>query len=201
MFDIPLRKEIYMKNKLLPILISVPFITTISEGAMALEAKQNNHVQKSNQQVTLDPFSNDAFFQSPHDIWRQMDQMQRAMDQFMKSQFSQMQHNLMSQPGDTNTVEIKESKNEIIYKIKLPKGADSKVNVSVKESQLIVSANVTQKITQEQDNSKSVSYSQSNYSQVFQLPKGYDPNSMTTKTKDSNLIVTFKKSISKSLIL
>ncbi|MFW2534188.1 MULTISPECIES: Hsp20/alpha crystallin family protein [unclassified Legionella] len=190
-----------MKNKLLPILISVPLITMVSEGAMALDAKQNNPVQKSNPQISQDPFDNDAFFQSPHAIWQQMDQMQRAMDQFMKSQFSQMQHHLMSQPGSTNTVEIKEGKNDITYKIKLPEGADSKVNVSVKESQLIVSAKVTQKITQEQNNSKSVSYSQSNYSQVFQLPKGYDPNSMTTKTKDSNLIVTFKKSISKPLIL
>ncbi|MCW8471741.1 Hsp20/alpha crystallin family protein [Fluoribacter gormanii] len=195
-----------MKNKLLPILISVPLISMISAGARALEAKQNNQVQKSTQQVTLDPFDNDPFFQSPNDILKQMVQMQRAMDQFMKSQFSQMQHNLANQPnqipfGSTNTIEIKESKNEIIYKIKLPKGADSKVDVSVKEGQLIVNSNVTQKITREVDNSKSVSYTQSNYSQAFQLPQGYDPNSMTTKTKDSNLIVTFKKSIATSSIL
>ncbi|KTD06543.1 heat shock hsp20 [Legionella gratiana] len=195
-----------MKKKLLPILISVPLITMISAGAIALETNQNNQVQKSNQQVTVDSFDNDPFFQSPNDILKQMDQMQRAMDQFMKSQFSQMQHNLVNQPnqmpfGSTNNIEIKESKNEIIYKIKLPKGADSKVDISVKEGQLIVSSNVTQKITREQDNSKSVSYSQSNYSQTFQLPQGYDPNSMTTKTKDSNLIVTFKKIISTSSIL
>ncbi|MCW8443313.1 Hsp20/alpha crystallin family protein [Fluoribacter gormanii] len=195
-----------MKKKLLPILISVPLISMISAGARALEAKQNNQVQKSTQQVTLDPFDNDPFFQSPNDILKQMVQMQRAMDQFMKSQFSQMQHNLANQPnqipfGSTNTIEIKESKNEIIYKIKLPKGADSKVDVSVKEGQLIVNSNVTQKITREVDNSKSVSYTQINYSQAFQLPQGYDPNSMTTKTKDSNLIVTFKKSIATSSIL
>ena len=194
-----------MKKKLLPI-IAVLLSTMISAGAIALEAKQNNQMQKSNQQVTLDPFDNDPFFQSPNDILKQMDQMQRAMDQFMKSQFSQMQHNLVNQPhqmpfGSTNNIEIKESKNEIIYKIKLPKGTDSKVDVSVKGEQLIVSSNVTQKITREQDNSKSVSYSQSNYSQVFQLPKGYDPNTMTTKTKDSNLIVTFKKSMATSSVL
>ena len=193
-----------MKKKLLSILIAVPLITMISAGAIALETKQNNQVQKSNQQVTVDPFDNDPFFQSPNDIWKQMDQMQRAMNQFMKSQFSQMQHNLVNQPnqmpfGSTN--KIKESKNEIIYKIKLPKGADSKVDVSVKGGKLIVSSNVTQKITREQDNSKSVSYSQSNYSQAFELPKVYDPNSMTTQTKDSNLIVTFKKSISTSSVL
>ncbi|PWY55886.1 heat-shock protein Hsp20 [Legionella qingyii] len=195
-----------MKKKLLPILISVTLISMISAGAMALEAKQNNQVQKSNQQVTLDPFDNDPFFQSPDDILKQMVQMQRAMDQFMKSQFSQMQHNLANQSnqipfGSTNNIEIKESKNEIIYKIKLPKGADSKVDVSVKEGQLIVSSNITQKITRELDNSKSVSYSHSNYSQAFQIPQGYDPSSMTTKTKDSNLIVTFKKLIPPSSIL
>lgn len=195
-----------MKKKLLPILIAVPLITMISAGAIALETKQNNQAQKSSQQVTMDPFDNDPFFQSPNDIGKQMDQMQRAMNQFMKSQFSQMQHHLVNQPnqmpfGSTNNIEIKESKNEIIYKIKLPKAADSKVDVSVKGGQLIVSSNVTQKITREQDKSKSVSYSQSNYSQVFELPKGYDPNSMTTKTKDSNLIVTFKKSIATSSVL
>ncbi|HHT0593838.1 TPA: Hsp20 family protein [Legionella anisa] len=189
-----------MKKKLLPILISVPLITMLSEAAIAIEAKQNNQVKQSNQQATFDPFDNDTFFQSPNDILKQMEQMQRAMDQFMKSQFSQMQHHLVNQSnqmpfGSTNTIEIKENKNEITYKIKLPKGADSKVDVSVKEGQLIVSSNVTQKITREQDNSKSVSYSQSNYSQAFQLPQGYDPNSMTTKMKDLNLIVTFKKSI------
>lgn len=195
-----------MKKKLLPILITVTLITMISTGAIALETKQSNQVQPSNQQVTVDPFDNDLFFQSPNDIWEQMDQIQRAMDQFMKSQFSQMQHNLVNQPnqmpfGSTNNIEIKESKNEIIYKIKLSKSADSKVDVSVKGGQLIVSSNVTQKITREQDNSKSVSYSQSNYSQAFELPTGYDPNSMTTKTKDSNLIVTFKKLITTSSVL
>ncbi|KTD41435.1 Hsp20/alpha crystallin family protein [Legionella parisiensis] len=194
-----------MKNKLLPI-ISVPLITMISAGAIALEAKLNNQAQTSNQQATVDPFSNEPFFQSPNAILKQMNQMQQAMDQFMKSQFSQMQHNLVNQHtlmpfGSTNNIEIKERKNEIIYKIKLPKGADSKVDVSVKEGQLIVNLNVAQKITREQDNSKSVSYSQSNYSQAFELPKCYDPNSMATNTKDSNLIVTFKKSNVTSSVL
>lgn len=193
-----------MKKKILPILISASLIIMISAGA--LEAKQNNQVQDNNQQLTLDPFDNDPFFQSPNDILKQMNKMQRAMDQFMKSQFSQMQHNLVNQPnqtlfGSTSNIEIQESNNEIIYKIKLPKGANSKVDVSVKEGQLIVSSNVTQEITREQDKSKTVSYSQSNYSQAFQLPQGYDPNSMTTKTKGSNLIVTFKKVISTSSIL
>jgi HSP20 family molecular chaperone IbpA len=195
-----------MKKKLLPILIAAPLITMISAGAIALEAKQNNQVQKSNAQGPTDPFDNDPFFQSSDDILKQMAQMQRVMDQLMKSQFSQMQHHLANQPnqmpfGSTNTVEIKESKNEIIYKIKLPKAGNSKVDVSVKHGQLIVSSNVTQQITRDQDNSKSVSYSQSNYRQAFQLPQGYDPNSMTTKTKGSNLIVTFKKSIANSSVL
>ncbi|HEN5728172.1 TPA: Hsp20/alpha crystallin family protein, partial [Legionella pneumophila] len=59
--------------------------------------------------------------------------------------------------------------------------------------QLVLSANVTQKITREQDNNKSVSFSRSNYMQSFPLPQSYDPKSMVTKMKDSNLIVTFKK--------
>jgi HSP20 family molecular chaperone IbpA len=123
------------------------------------------------------------------------------MAQLMKSQFSRTHQPNQLPFGSTNTVEIKENKNEIVYKIKLPKEGNSKVDVSVKQEQLIVSSNITQQITREQDNSKSVSYSQSNYSQAFQLPKGYDPNSMTTKTIDSNLIVTFKKSIASSSVI
>ena len=190
-----------MKKKLIPILISVPFITMISGGAVALEAKPNTQVQNNNQQAALDPFDSDPFFQSPDDILKQMAQMQRAMAQLMKSQFSRTHQPNQLPFGSTNTVEIKENKNEIVYKIKLPKEGNSKVDVSVKQEQLIVSSNITQQITREQDNSKSVSYSQSNYSQAFQLPNGYDPNSMTTKTIDSNLIVTFKKSIASSSVL
>ncbi|HHF7376047.1 Hsp20/alpha crystallin family protein [Legionella bozemanae] len=187
-----------MQKKLLPILITVAFITAISTGVIALEAKPNNQIQNSNDQLILDPFDNDPFFQSHNDALQQMYKMQQAMDQFIKNQFLQMQNNLVNQPtqnlfGNASNIQIEENKNEIVYKIKLPKGSDSKVDVSVKNRQLVVSTNVTQKITREQDNNKSVSYSQSNYSQSFQLPDGYDPNSMVTKMKDSNLIVTFKK--------
>ncbi|HHF7367154.1 TPA: Hsp20/alpha crystallin family protein [Legionella bozemanae] len=187
-----------MQKKLLPILITVAFITAISTEVIALEAKPNNQIQNSNDQLILDPFDNDPFFQSHNDALQQMYKMQQAMDQFIKNQFLQMQNNLVNQPnqnlfGNASNIQIEENKNEIVYKIKLPKGSDSKVDVSVKNRQLVVSTNVTQKITREQDNNKSVSYSQSNYSQSFQLPDGYDPNSMVTKMKDSNLIVTFKK--------
>lgn len=187
-----------MQKKLLPILITVAFITAISTEVIALEAKPNNQIQNSNDQLILDPFDNDPFFQSHNDTLQQMYKMQQAMDQFIKNQFLQMQNNLVNQPnqnlfGNASNIQIEENKNEIVYKIKLPKGSDSKVDVSVKNRQLVVSTNVTQKITREQDNNKSVSYSQSNYSQSFQLPDGYDPNSMVTKMKDSNLIVTFKK--------
>ncbi|MGM9451748.1 Hsp20/alpha crystallin family protein [Legionella bozemanae] len=187
-----------MQKKLLPILITVAFITAISTEVIALEAKPNNQIQNSNDQLILDPFDNDPFFQSHNDTLQQMYKMQQAMDQFIKNQFLQMQNNLVNQPnqnlfGNASNIQIEENKNEIVYKIKLPKDSDSKVDVSVKNRQLVVSTNVTQKITREQDNNKSVSYSQSNYSQSFQLPDGYDPNSMVTKMKDSNLIVTFKK--------
>ncbi|STY29642.1 Heat shock hsp20 [Legionella wadsworthii] len=195
-----------MKKKILPILISVPLFTIISVGAQALEIKPNKSMPNNTDQIIVDPFADDPFFQSHNDALQQMYKMQQAMDQFMKSQFSQMQNSLVNQNnqklfGSTNNIEIKEDKNELIYKIRLPQGADSKVNVSVKDRQLIVNSNITQKITKEQDNTKSVSYSQSNYSQSFQLPEGYDPNSMVTKNKDSNLIVIFKKSLATSNIL
>ncbi|ARG97026.1 Hsp20/alpha crystallin family protein [Legionella micdadei] len=189
------------KKQLLSILISGVLVTMISTRTLALEAKQNKQMQNSNNNpLVLDPFDSDPFFQSNNDVFQQMYKMQQTMDQLIKNQFSQMQNSLMNQPnqnlfGSASNIQIQENNNEIIYKIKLPKGADSKVDVSVKQGLLVVGTNITQKITRENNNNKSVSYSQSNYSQSFQLPHGYDPNSMDTKMKDSNLIVTFKKSL------
>ncbi|HAU1152348.1 TPA: Hsp20/alpha crystallin family protein [Legionella pneumophila] len=193
-------RRFFMKNKLLPDLIIIALAATISANSMTVQAKQNDKIQNSNEQLIQDPFDTDPFFQSHDDVLQQMHKMQQAMDQFIKSQFSQMQNSLASEPhhnlfGSAKNIQITENKDELIYKIKLPQGADSKVDVSVKNGQLVVSANVTQKITHEEANNKSVSYSQSNYMQSFQLPHGYDPKSMVTKMKDSNLIVTFKKHI------
>ncbi|HAT7769221.1 TPA: Hsp20 family protein [Legionella pneumophila] len=193
-------RRFFMKNKLLPDLIIIALAATISANSMTVQAKQNDKIQNSNEQLIQDPFDTDPFFQSHDDVLQQMHKMQQAMDQFIKSQFSQMQNSLANGPnhnlfGSAKNIQITENKDELIYKIKLPQGADSKVDVSVKNGQLVVSANVTQKITHEEANNKSVSYSQSNYMQSFQLPHGYDPKSMVTKMKDSNLIVTFKKHI------
>ncbi len=126
-----------------------------------------------------------------------MQNMQKAMDQLMQAQFSKISNiaNQYDQPpfGSDANIEIKENNDELVYKIKLPKGTDNKVNVSVKNDYLVLSLNATQKITHNQDNSESITYSQSNYSQSFKLPFGYDSKSMQTNIKDSNLIVTFKK--------
>lgn len=73
------------------------------------------------------------------------------------------------------------------------KTSDNKVNVSVKNQNLVLNLNSTEKISREQDGSKSITYSQSNYNQSFKLPPEYDRKSMKTNIKDSNLIVTFQK--------
>ncbi|AAU26299.1 TPA: Hsp20/alpha crystallin family protein [Legionella pneumophila] len=191
-------RRFLMKNKLLPNLIIITLAATIYANSINVQAKQNDQIQNSNEQLTQDPFDTDPFFQSHDDVLLQIHKMQQAMDQFIKSQFSQMQNTLANDPhhnpfGSAKNIQITENKDEIIYKIKLPQGSDSKVDITVKNGQLVLSANVTQKITREQDNNKSVSFSQSNYMQSFPLPQSYDPKSMVTKMKDSNLIVTFKK--------
>ena len=145
----------------------------------------------------LDPFNDDPFFQSQNNLMNQMQTMQKAMDELLKTQFYKI-NNLASQYhqqpfGSDANIEIKENNSELIYKIKLPKDTDNKVDVSVKNNHLVLSVNATQKITHTQNHSKSVTYSQSNYSQSFELPSGYDSKSMQTNIKDSNLIVKFKK--------
>lgn len=173
----------------------------ISAYALTLNPSDKTTTSNSNQQSQLakDPFANDPFFQSYSDVFKEIDRMQQAMQRLMNSQFSRMQNTLTNRFPDLNSnslnnIQVKEEKNQLIYKIKLPKGSDNKINVTVNDGKLFISANVSQKITREDDNSRSVSYSRSNNTQSFQIPKGYDEKSMTTQMKGNNLIVILKKS-------
>ncbi len=151
--------------------------------------------QKNHQSSALD---DDPFFQSD-DVFEQVRSMQEAMDRLMQKQFKQINNNPTGFVGAKNTlnsaqhVQIKEVNNELTYTIQKPESGDSKIDVSVKDGLLIVNTHFMQKTSHNEHGSKSYSYSQSNATQSFKLPSGYDPNSMDLKTKDSNLIVTFKK--------
>lgn len=51
-----------MKNKLLPDLIIIALAATISANSMTVQAKQNDKIQNSNEQLIQDPFDTDPFF-------------------------------------------------------------------------------------------------------------------------------------------
>lgn len=157
----------------------------------------NDKHEPTSTNLITDPFADDPFFQPQNHIARQMHAMQKAMDQLMRSQFSVINNiadNISPQPfGSATNIKIEEKDNKLVYKIKLPKSSDSKVNVSVKNQNLVLSLNSTEKISHEQDDSKTITYSQSNYNQSFKLPSEYDGKSMKTNIKDSNLIVIFQK--------
>jgi HSP20 family molecular chaperone IbpA len=163
-----------------------------------VNAKDNNQVKKSTNPIAF-PFDDDPFFQSNDDVFNQIKTMQQAMNRLMQQQFTQInnnQFNFMNSKnalGSSQDIQVEERSNELIYKIKQPEGTDSKVDVSVKDGLLIINTHLMQKTTHAENGNKSYSYSQRNYNQSFELPNGYDPNSMDIKTKDSNLIVTFKK--------
>ncbi|CEG58486.1 Hsp20/alpha crystallin family protein [Legionella fallonii] len=170
-----------------------------------VNAKDTNPVQKSTHQMAF-PFDDDPFFQSNNDVFNQIKTMQQAMDRLMQHQFTQINNNRFNFAnsknalGSSQDIQIEERNNELIYKIKQPEGTDSKVDVSVEDGLLIINTRLMQKMTHSENDSKSYSYSQSNYNQSFKLPNEYDPNSIDIKTKGSNLIVTFKKQgISNSL--
>ena len=152
--------------------------------------------QKSYQSASA--FYDDPFFQSD-DVFNQIKAMQQTMDRLMQQQFKQINNNSIGFMNSKNTVnpsqdiQIKEINNELTYTIKKPEGSDSKIDVSVKDGTLIFNTHLMQKTTYSENGSKSYSYSQSNYTQFFKLPSGYDPNSMDLKTRNANLIVTFKK--------
>ncbi|MCL9684217.1 Hsp20/alpha crystallin family protein [Legionella maioricensis] len=170
-----------------------------------VNAKDTNKVQSNANPVAFS-FNDNPFFQSNDDVFNQIETMQQAMSRLMRSQFAQInggQFDLMNSKRPLNSsqeIQMEERNNELIYKIKQPQGNDSKVDVSVKDGVLIINTQLMQKTSHSENGSKSYSYSQSNYNQSFKLPKGYDPNSIDIKSKDANLIVTFKKqSVSNSL--
>jgi HSP20 family molecular chaperone IbpA len=182
------------KELILFLSCSIMLTAMISE----VNAKDTNKIQNNANQVAF-PFDDDPFFKSNDDVFKQIKTMQQAMSRLMKQQFTQInsnQFNLMNSKGllsSSQEIQMEERNNELIYKIKQPQSNDSKVDVSVKDGILIINTHIMQKTTHSENGSKSYSYSQSNYNQSFQLPKGYDPNSMDIKSKDANLIVTFKK--------
>ena len=166
-----------------------------------VKAKDISQMQKSTNQMAF-PFDNDPFFQSNDEVFNQIKTMQQAMDRLMQQQFTQINNKLNSKNalGSSQDIQMEERNNALVYKIKQPEGTDSKVDVSVKDGFLIINTHLMEKKTHSDNGSKSYSYSQRNYNQSFILPNGYDPNSIDIKTKDSNIIVTFKKQhISNSL--
>lgn len=187
-----------MMKKLASTLICIlSVIGTCTVSASALNDKHNPASTNNQYNLMTDPFADDPFFQPQNNMARQMRAMQEAMDQLMKNQFSvinNIANHIGPQPfGSNANVRIEEKDNKLIYKIKLPKTTDNKINVSVKNENLVLSLNSTEKISHEQDGSQSITYSQSNYNQSFKLPSEYDSKSMKTNIKDSNLIVIFEK--------
>ena len=185
-------------KKLARIFLSIlALLSAFTVNAKIVDNKNALPSNKEQHDLSSTPFDEDPFFQSQNDIIRQMRTMQKAMDQLMETQFSKINslaHHYDQHPfGSDTNIEIKESHNELIYKIKLPKGTNNKVDVSIKNDHLVLSLDATQKITHDHDHAKTVTYSQNNYSQSFKVPSGYDLKSMDTQIKDSNLIVTFKK--------
>lgn len=176
-------------------------VSLVSTKVLADKINSTSQIKPNIQNsITIDPFDNDPFFQDGADVFSQMERMQNAMNKLMKNHFNQMQNNINSNYsnqkkhiGNYSNIEIKENKDNLTYKIKLPKGSDNKVDVSVKNGHLLIKNNITQKITREENNSKSVSYSLSSNTQSFPLPAGYDSKSLTTKIKGANLIISFKK--------
>ena len=184
-----------MRKEPILFLSCVVMLTAMIPG---VNAKDNNHVQNSTNQIAS-PFDDDPFFQSNDDVFNQIRTMQQAMEHLMQQQFTQInnnQFNLVNPKnalGSSQDIQMEERNNELIYKIKQPKGTDSEIAVSVKDGLLIINTHLMQKTTHTENGNKSYSYSQRNFNQSFKLPDEYDPNSIDIKTKDSNLIVTFKK--------
>lgn len=187
-------------NKPLIFLTSVILGLGASKYANAsnLNNKKHQDLTKQSHQNTLDPFDIDPFFQPNNEIFQEMNKMQEAMAHLMRNQFRKMQHNLVNRypelhHGIANDIQIQESKNKLVYKIKLPKESDNKIDVSIKNNRLRITSNATQKIRQEKDNTKQLSYSYSSNTRSFQIPKNYNEKSMKTTLKDKNLIITFNK--------
>ena len=183
------------------VLLSVVLSCGLAQWVHA--ATQNAAIGNSNNQaqqetVADDPFANDPFFGIDDSMQKSMQSMQQAMRALMNTQFAQSQNNLKSHmptltANAASNLEIKENQDSIVYKMRLPNSADKKVDVSVKNGQMLITSNVMQKITKESANGKSVSYSQSSNSQAFELPKGYDEKSLSTQMQGDNLIIKLKR--------
>lgn len=178
-------------------ILYLSWVLLLSAMMSVVNATDAHQIPKNRYQ-SASAFDDDPFFRSD-DVFNQIRTMQQTMDRLMQQQFKQINNNSIGFMNSKNMlnsaqdIQMDERNNELTYTIKQPEGNDSKIDVFVKDGTLIINTHLMQKTAYSENGSKSYSYSQSNYTQSFKLPRGYDPNSMDLKRKKSNLIVTFKK--------
>jgi HSP20 family molecular chaperone IbpA len=182
-------KEKTMIKKSLYLIGTVLYL--MSSGVQA----QNEFNFQRVQFPTSGLFVLDNKFPSDDDFFREIHQMEQIMDRLMQRQLALTRGNLMPSLRENNPLDIQseEHNNELLFKIKQPKGPNSKLDVSIKDHQLLINTLIIKNTGENKNSSGRINYSQSNYSQSFNLPKEYDPESMEVKTKDSYLMVRFKK--------
>lgn len=161
-----------------------------SGHALASDRKQSNKEDE--------PFFKEPFFNPDSDVFKEMNEMHQLMQKLMDNQLSKMQDDFNHQYPDLasnnlDNIQIKEDKEHLVYKIKLPKGADNKINVTVQDGQLVIDENVVQKTIHKEDNKESIRYSQNKNIRSLPIPSGYDAQSMHTEMKEAHLIITLKK--------
>lgn len=164
------------------------FIAGLSSHALAAEPQIIPNTTQTNNFV--DPF-------------RQMDLMERQMNQLFESaikdmrQQSQMFHQFNAPSMNKDSLMIKDGQDEYTIQFKMPgtgKG-EHQFDVGVDGRQLTIMGSSKSK---PDSNSNSQGYFSSNFVRSFTLPADVDVKSMQTKPENGYLTIKFKKKTQKS---
>lgn len=133
-----------------------------------------------------------------HEIFDQMEKMQKDMDSVFDNSFRQFQnepgfHGLFDEPRFGSTIDLKDEGNDYVVKAYLPKRDMQNVSVTLTNQTLKIEAKAQQTKSDPRGQQGSTVAEEAQYSQVITIPGRVQADKMKVDKKEGMLVVTLPK--------
>lgn len=151
--------------------------------------------------TTLSLQANDPFFQDPFgdDIFKEMMQMQKNMDEMFKRMHNRMQQRSNRLVSPLGTYKIAQTQTFVDkgdhyeYVTNIPENKENQIDITSKDGIISITAKIIEKHENKTSNSYSSSSSMRMYQQSMPLPGDADEGSMKAEYKQGKLVISIDK--------
>ena len=151
--------------------------------------------------TTLSLQANDPFFQDPFgdDIFKEMMQMQKNMDEMFKRMHNRMQQRSNRLVSPLGTYKIAQTQtfvdkgNHYEHVTNIPENKENQIDITTKDGIISITAKIIEKHENKTNNSYSSSSSMRMYQQSMPLPGDADEGTMKAEYKQGKLVITINK--------